>query len=119
MIKLLGQTAVTVSANEYLFDMFESDVVVRIPYVGSTNAFNSSTCGKYLVINIEVDGVHHKKEKKIKFCKLRDAYLRSQGVAVHRVDAQEMHKDNDAPLEQWLIDALAESLLLSARNGHQ
>ena len=36
-LKILEQSRATVSIKEYFFDMFESDVVVRIPFVGSTD----------------------------------------------------------------------------------
>ena len=55
------------------------------------------------------------KEKKINFCKLWDVYLKSRGVVVHRIDASCVKKMDDSQLEQWLLDAVAESLLLSTR----
>ena len=113
-VEILGQTRVTVSSNEYLFDMFESDIVVRIPFFGKTDEAEASSEGKWLVINIEVDGIHHRQEKKINFCKLRDAYLKSRGVVVHRIDASRMTKMEDNQLKQWLLNVVAESSLLSA-----
>ena len=113
-VRTLGQSSVTVSSNEYLFDMFESDIVVRIPFVRSTDDAAVSADGRWLVINIEVDGMRHKQEKKINFCKLRDAYLKSGGVVVHRIDASRVNKMDDNQLELWLLDVIAESLLLSA-----
>ena len=110
---LFGQSRTTVSGNDYLFDMFEGDIVVRIPFVGKTDEAEASADGKWLVINIEVDGMHHRQERKINFCKLRDAYLKSRGVAVHRIDASRVTKMEDNQVEQWLLDVTAESLLLS------
>ena len=111
---LYGQSRATVSSNDYLFEMFESDIVVRIPFAVSTDDAEASADGKWLVINIEVDGVHHRQEKKINFCKLRDAYLKSRGVVVHRIDASRVTMMDDDQLEGWLLDVTAESLLLSA-----
>ena len=103
----------TVSSNDYLFDIFEGDIVVRIPFVGKTDEAEASADSKWLVINIEVDGMHHRQERKINFCKLRDAYLKSRGVIVHRIDASRVTKMEDNQVEQWLLDVTAESLLLS------
>ena len=111
---LYGQSRVTVSSNDYLFDMFEGDVVVRIPFVGETDGIEKIPGSReYFVINIEVDGMHHRQERKINFCKMRDAYLKSRGVIVHRIDASLVTKMNDNQLEQWLLDVTAESLLMS------
>ena len=68
---------------------------------------------EYFVINIEVDGMHHRQGRKINFCKMRDAHLKSRGVVVHRIDASLVTKMNDNRLEQWLLDVTAESLLMS------
>ena len=68
---------------------------------------------EYFVINIEVDGIHHRQGRKINFCKMRDAHLKSRGVVVHRIDASLVTKMNDNRLEQWLLDVTAESLLMS------
>jgi hypothetical protein len=111
---LYGQSRATVSSNDYLFDMFEGDVVIRIPFVESTDEIEVSSSREYLVINIEVDGMHHRQERKINFCKMRDVYLKSRGVVVHRIDATRVSKMDDNQLEQWLLDVTAESMLFSA-----
>ena len=112
-LSILGQSSATISSNEYLFDMFESDIVVRIPFVVSTDEAEVSADCKYLVINIEVDGMHHRQEKKIKFRKQRDAYLKSRGVVVHSIDSSLVYKMESSQVEHWLLGAIAESLLLS------
>ena len=104
---VLGQSGAEISSNEYLFDIFESDIVVRIPFVGSTDEIEASTCGKLSVINIEVDDIHRRHEKKIKFRKLRDLYLKSRGVVVHRIDASLANKMKNIQVEQWLRDVAA------------
>ena len=111
-LRTLGQSSVMISSNEYLFDMFESDIALRIPFVESTDETEASDEGKWLVINIEVDGVRHTRERKINFCKLRDAYLKSRGVVVHRIDASRVTKMDDNQVQQWLLDVVAESLLV-------
>ena len=112
-LKILEQSRATVSINEYFFDMFESDVVVRIPFVGSTDEAEASADDKWLVINIEVHGINSRQERKKKFCKLRDAYLKSRGVSVHRIDASLVMKMQDNDVDQWVVDVIAKSLLLS------
>ena len=112
-LKILEQSRATVSINEYFFDMFESDVVVRIPFVGSTDEAEASADDKWLVINIEVHGINSRQERKKKFCKLRDAYLKSRGVSVHRVHVSVVIKMDDNEVDQWVLDAIAKSLLLS------
>ena len=111
-LRILGQSRVTVSSNECLFDLFESHIVVRIPFVGNTDEAEASSVGKWLVINIEVDGIYKMHEKKMKFCKLRDAYLKSRGVSVHRINAYRVSKMEDNEVDQCLVDIIAESLLL-------
>ena len=93
-------------------EQFQRDIVVHIPIDGIKGEIKASAEGKWLVSNIEVDGMHHQ-EKKIKFSKLRDAYLKSRGVAVRRIDASCLKKMDDNQLELWLLDAVAKSLLLS------
>ena len=114
-VRLLSPSCISTSSNEYLFDMFESDIVVRVPSNGSTDEAESPAGNGCMVVNIEVDGMHHRQEKKMKFCKLRDAYLKSRGVLVHRIDASHMSKMDDSQLERWVQDAVAESLVQCGR----
>jgi hypothetical protein len=112
-VRVLGQSRATVSSNDYLIDMFESDIVVRIPFVESADDAEVSAGGKWLVINIEVDGMHHRQKRKINFCMLRDAFLKSRGIQVHRIDVVHLGKMDDSQVDHWLLDVIAESLLLS------
>jgi hypothetical protein len=99
--KALEKSGVLVSANEHLFDLFESDVVVRIPRDG----------GDCLIVNIEVDGVHHLREKKKRFCMLRDEYLKSKGVVVMRVTVSRLREMKDEEVEDWVLDKVASAML--------
>jgi hypothetical protein len=63
--------SILISSNKSLFNLFESDIVVRVP------CFNSNSRS-----DIEVDGIHHKQERKIRFCKLRDKYLKSRDIII-------------------------------------
>jgi very-short-patch-repair endonuclease len=74
-----------VSSNEFLFSIFESDLVLRVPIA-------DEICSSNLIVNIEVDGIHHRREKKKRFCMLRDKYLRSQGVVIDRIEASTLRR---------------------------
>jgi hypothetical protein len=73
----VGRSDVSLSRNEYL-NGFESDLVIRV----------ASDEGLSTIINVEVDGPHHKYLlSKKRFCALRDQLLLQQhGVRVVRWD---------------------------------
>ena len=62
---------------------------------------------KDIIINIEVDGIYHKHEKKIIFCDRKDKHLKSKGVYVSRIDVSVMDKMNDIELEQWVLQVIS------------
>ena len=48
------------------------------------------------VINVEIDGVHHRQSKKRRFCAARDEYLHSRhGVRIVRLDVIALSKLSD------------------------
>ena len=56
---------------------FEADVVLRV------RRGDGSVC----IMNVEIDGLHHRQAKKKRFCSMRDQYLREvRGVVVVRWD---------------------------------
>jgi hypothetical protein len=72
--KLPSKTSVTF--NVYL-DCFEADAVVRFV----------DQMGREMVVNIEIDGPHHRRSRKKRFCSSRDEYLeRAHSVQVIRID---------------------------------
>jgi hypothetical protein len=85
-----GRVGVSVSSNEFL-NGFESDLVIRV----------TSDGGLSTVINVELDGPHHKYIlRTMRFCALRDQLLRQQhGVRVVRWDllsrSQQRKSDKD------------------------
>ena len=99
----LETSGVKISCNEHLFNLFESDIVLRIPRVE----------GDSLIMNIEVDGVHHLREKKKRFCMLRDKYFMSKGVIVERLDVSRMNKMKDEEIQTWLSQRIAAARLSS------
>jgi hypothetical protein len=78
--KTFENSSISVSSNEYLFNLFEDDIILRIPMANGTSPTHS------VIVNIEVDGRHHLQERKKRFCMLRDKYLKSQGVYIVRID---------------------------------
>ena len=64
------------------------------------------------IINIEVDGVHHRQEKKKRFCRLRDEYLQSRGVVIERIEVSALSAMSDHEVEEWVLDATAKTLLV-------
>jgi hypothetical protein len=105
--KLFDGSNVQMSSNEYLCDVFESDLVIRLAYNEECGTASSSA----LVINIEVDGVHHEEERKKRYCRLRDAYLKSKGIIIMRMTVARLETLNDAAIEQWLLNGVADSAL--------
>ena len=54
----------------------------------NNNNSNSYHNSQTIVVNIEIDGPHHKQPKKLQYTRLRDEYFRQRhGVSVRRVDA--------------------------------
>ena len=90
-----AESSAEVTANELLFDNFQADTVLRFPAI----------TGK-LIVNIELDGIHHNQDKKKRFCNLRDQYLRSKGVIVERISAERVRKMSDLEMDGWLRQIL-------------
>jgi hypothetical protein len=105
-IEALKESGVLISHTEYLHNYFECDVVLRIPNVQ----------GDSLIINIEVDGIHHIRQKKRKFCMLRDTYLKSKGIVIERITDTMMDEMKDEELKEWVLQKVSNSLLLSIEN---
>ena len=91
------------TSNEYLCDVFECDLVLQL--VNTCMSGNEGD-SSILKINIEVDGVFHELERKKRFCRLRDAYLRSKHVSVMRISVAHLETLDDAAVKKWLLDGL-------------
>jgi hypothetical protein len=96
--KVVRTTGTITHANIHLFDLFESDIILILP---------SNNNSKDIIINIEVDGIYHKHEKKIIFCDRKDKHLKSKGVYVSRIDVSDMDKMNNIELEQWVLQVIS------------
>ena len=82
---------IEIHTNVHLFDLFESDTILKVPSNGANND---------IIINIEVDGTHHKREKKITFCERKDKYSKSKGISVARIST--LNEIKDIELEGWV-----------------
>ena len=71
--------------------------------------------GDSLIVNIEVDGIHHLREKKKRFCMLRDEYLKSKGVIVERLHVSRIYKMKDEEIADWVLDGVAAALSSTTR----
>lgn len=120
-MKALAGSKLRVSHNEHLFGLFECDIVVRVPRaIDACIAEGGRGGGRYpkgereeqsLVINIEVDGVHHRREKKKRFCKMRDEYLVSRGVVIERMEISTLRGMSEQEVEEWVLDITAKAML--------
>jgi hypothetical protein len=120
-VKVFAGSKLRVSHNEHLFGLFECDIVVRVP-----RAVDACIEGggrgegrdpiveqeeQSLIVNIEVDGVHHRRGKKKRFCKMRDEYLVSRGVVIERMEISKLSAMSEQEVEEWVLDITAKALL--------
>ena len=114
--KALGESYISRSHNEHLFGLFKCGVVVRMPRAvnartGEKDQMRGSETERgggpdeSLIINIEFDGVHHLRENKKRFCRLRDEYLQSRGVVVGRTMKSTDYQD----LIKWMTEVAAKA----------
>jgi hypothetical protein len=109
---------ISISSSEYLCNIFEADIVLRVPIANCAN--HSPLDNGVLIINVEVDGIYHKLEKKKKFCMLRDKYLRSQGVIIERIEVSVLRRMKDMEVKKWLLERVAisqKSRVIQTING--
>ena len=131
-MRAFGGSKLLVSHNEHLFGLFECDIVVRVPRAAVDTHSEEDSRGisqghdlernrvqvrgeQSLIINIEVDGVHHRQEKKKRFCRLRDEYLQSRGVVIARIEVSALNAMSEHEVEEWVLDATAKALLVSGQ----
>ena len=101
---LFQHTSIVVTVNDYLLGLFESDLVLHVPL--------TSDSGKQtLRINVEIDGLLHNRERKKRFCILRDRYLVTQGIVVARIRSASLRNMTDQDIEEWLLESVADVLL--------
>ena len=108
--KILKLSDISISSNEYLLGLFESDIVIRVPLSKTLHSDH-----KYLIINIEVDGLHHKQSTRKRFCHLRDKYLVSKGLIVERIETLRLRNMSNKDIEEWILQIVATTLLGSTK----
>jgi hypothetical protein len=121
-VKALAGSKLRVSHNELLFGLFECDIVVRVPCAvdacieeggrGDGRDPVGERKEESLVINIEVDGVHHRREKKKRFCNMRDEYLVSREVVIERMEISTLLAMSEQEVEEWVLNITAKAMLL-------
>jgi hypothetical protein len=120
-VKALAGSKLRVSHNEFLFGLFECDIVVRVPRAvdacieeggrGDGRDPGGEREEQSLIVNIEVDGVHHRREKKKRFCKMRDKYLVSRGVVIERMESSKLRAMSEQEVEEWVLGITVKVLL--------
>ena len=113
----IGEVEYAYIAQRVLFGIFECDIVVRVPRgvnarTGDDGQNRSREGEESLTINIEVDGVHHRRENKKRFCRMRDEYLQSRGVVIARIEVSALNAMNEQDLKKWITDIAAKALFL-------
>jgi hypothetical protein len=106
--------AIEMYTNRYLHG-FEADIVLYV-FEGASDHTDcdldteasdpEASVKRMTVIDIEIDGVHHKVEHgKKNFCAYRDRYLlESHGVCVVRLDTMQTWTDEE--ISQWFVEQL-------------
>ena len=101
-VTTLKDSSVRVTLNEHLHNLFESDIVIRVPYPSWEDC---------MIIDIEVDGIHHYRRKKKLFCMLRDKYLLSKGVVIKRIEVEDIYGMTHDEISTWIEDTVADAVL--------
>ena len=101
--KALENSSMIVSSGNNLMNLFEGDIVIQIPV---TNQKEES-----LIFNIEVDGTCHQDERRRVFNNARDAYLRTGGIVVERLEVATMNKMDDSERTDWIMEKIANAVL--------
>jgi hypothetical protein len=105
-LRAIQDSSLSATRGEYLFDLFECDVLVRIPFSDRRDGDR-----EYLILNIEVDGVQHLEESKGKADRERDAYLRSRGVVILRVTTKQLKQFSDFEIDEAVMHAIVLAIL--------
>ena len=96
---------------------FECDIAVRVPRALNAcrveeDRIRGVEGGERLLLNIEVDGVQHQREKKNRFCRLRDEYPQSRGVVIARIEVSALNAMSEHEVEEWVLDMTAKALMV-------
>ena len=94
---LFQNSRILLSFNGFLFGLFETDVVLKVPVAGAADP------NEFFYLNIEMDGIYHKIQRRERFRVLRDKYLKSRGVVVERIDVLTLRQMDEVQLMKWLL----------------
>ena len=101
--KLFKGSNIEVFNDIFLMDLFQSDIIINIVLKKDST--------KSVILNIELDGPSHGRERKVFFSNARDKYLRGCGIQIERLDIDNMAEMSDEVLQDWLLDKVALALL--------
>ena len=102
--KVFESSAVTVRHNAHIHSIFECDLLISLPLVAHPHE---------MIINIEVDGLMHSREKKKRFCVLRDKYFSTHNISVCRIESAPLRKMTNEDIREWVLDTVAQTILKS------
>jgi hypothetical protein len=98
-------TDTVMHSNIYICDMFVSDIVMEINLENEGDIPDTDA-----IVNVEIDGVHHRNEKRRLFCVRRDKYLKSRDVIIVRIDLSTLEEMNDIELAKWVVNTIVMQL---------
>lgn len=100
-----------VSLNKVLCGLFECDVVLTVPLNTAHTDSDTSSCGDFFILNLEVDGHKHLTSSKMRYDKLRDDYMSSVGIQTRREEAKTLMNMSDGSMQRWIKECLANAVL--------
>ena len=89
--------------NQMLLNAFESDIIIKIRkniVTGDKECYGDND--DYIIVNIEIDVVNNKKEKKKIFRLKRDKIAKLEGISVIRIHALTLESMNMSDTKIWL-----------------
>ena len=107
---LFNNSKVLMSFNGYLFGLFETDLVLKIPSPRNPDGF---------FLNIELSGVYHERRKRKRFVELRDKHLQSKGVVIERVDILTLRQMDEGDLMKWFLSKVTDASQLQPPSPSQ
>lgn len=103
---LFQNSKILMSFNGFLFGLFETDLVLKIPTANRPEG---------LYLNIELSGIYHERRKRKRFMELRDKYLQSKGVIIERVDILLLRQMEEGELMKWLLSKVTDASRLQSQ----
>ena len=103
--KLFHESSVLVSYDEHLFNLFHTDIVIRMPYATGGEGVD------HFIINIDVYSKYSPlSEKKKRFRMRRDDYLKSRGIHTARIELSMLKRMSDKDIEEWIMNMIAHAV---------